>query len=72
MRFAKYLDHPKKSNHVLCLVATAKNTYRNRQDDFLVSSKVSNVAVQRDTLLGSSSLAHGQGDAQNGIGTKLG
>lgn len=46
--------------------------HRDREDDFIVASQVSDVAVERNALLRCASLAHSQGDAQDGIGTKLG
>lgn len=46
--------------------------YRDREDDFGVASQVGDVAVERNALLCCASLAHSQGDAQDGISTKLG
>lgn len=47
-------------------------THRNREDQVWVPGQVCNVPVERDPLLRRASLAHGQGDAQDGIGPKLG
>lgn len=47
-------------------------TYRNWEDEVWVPSKICNVSVEWDPLLGCSSLAHSQGYAQDGIGPKLG
>ena len=49
----------------------SKRAYRNWQDDFWVSSEVSDVAVQRHALLCRPGLAHGQRDPQDGVGTEL-
>lgn len=46
-------------------------TYRNRKDDVFVSRQVSNVAVERNTLLCCSSLAYSQRNTQDCVGTKL-
>lgn len=47
-------------------------TYGDRQDDFGVARQVGDVAVERNTFLCCAGLAHSQGDAQDGISTKLG
>lgn len=46
-------------------------TYRNRKDDVFVSRQVSDVTVQRNTLLCCTSLAYGQRHTKDGVGTKL-
>lgn len=48
-----------------------RRAYRNRENDFLVASQISNVAVEGDALLCCTSLAHSQGHAQDGVGTEL-
>lgn len=45
--------------------------HRHRQDDLLVSCEVCNVTIQGDVLLSCASFANRQGNAQNGIGSKL-
>lgn len=50
---------------------SSQDTDRHREDDIGVASQVSNVAVERNALLCCTSLAHSQGDAQDGISTKL-
>lgn len=47
------------------------DTHRDRKDDISVASKISNVAVEGHALLCCTSLAHSQGDAKDGISTKL-
>lgn len=47
-------------------------THRDREDQVRVPGEVRDVPVERDPLLCCASLAHGQGDAQDGIGPKLG
>lgn len=47
------------------------HAYRHWEDDLWISSKVSNVAVEWDALLCSTSLAHSQGHTQDGICTKF-
>lgn len=49
-----------------------RSAYRDRKDDLRVASQVGDVAVERDALLCCAGLAHSQGDAQDGISTKLG
>lgn len=51
--------------------AYAPPTHRNRKYDFFVSGEVSDVAVERNSLLCCSSLTDGQRHAQNGVSTKL-
>lgn len=46
-------------------------THRNRQDQFSVSCKISDVTVQGDTFLCCASFANGQWYTQNSIGPKL-
>lgn len=46
--------------------------YGDGEDDFGVASQVGDVAVEGNALLCCASLAHSQGDAQDGISTKLG
>lgn len=50
---------------------TCGHAYGNRKNDFGVASQISNVAVEGDALLRCTSLAHSQGHAQDGIGTKF-
>lgn len=45
--------------------------HRDREDDFRVTSQVSDVAVQWHALLCCTSLAHSQGDTKDGVSTKL-
>lgn len=47
------------------------HAYRHWEDDLWISSKVSDVAVEWDTLLCSTSLAHSQGHTQDGISTEF-
>ncbi len=47
------------------------HAHRDREDDLRVASQVSDVAVKGNALLCCTSLAHSQGDAQDGISTKL-
>lgn len=47
-------------------------THRDREDQVRVPGEVCDVPVERDPLLRCTSLAHGKGDAQDGIGPKLG
>ena len=47
------------------------HAHRDREDDFRVASEVSNVAVEGNALLCCTSLAHSQGDTQDGISTEL-
>ena len=47
-------------------------THRDWEDQVWVPSKICNVSVEWDPLLSCSSLAHGQGHSQDGIGPKLG
>ena len=47
------------------------HTHRNRKDNVLVSSKIGNMAVERDAFLCCPGLADGQGHAQDGVRTKL-
>lgn len=47
------------------------HAYRHWEDDLWISSKVSDVAVEWDTLLCGTSLAHSQGHAQDGISTEF-
>lgn len=45
--------------------------YGDREDDFWVASEISYVAVEGNAFLCSTSLAHSQGHAQDGICTEL-
>lgn len=47
------------------------HAYWDREDDFRVASQLSDVAVEGYALLCCTSLAHSQGDSQDGISTKL-
>ena len=44
---------------------------RDRHHDLLDAGKIGNVLVQGDSLVSSSGLAHGHGDAKDGVGAKL-
>lgn len=48
-----------------------RRAYRNRENDFMVASQISNVAVEGDALLCCTGLAHSQGHAQDGVSTKF-
>lgn len=43
-----------------------------KNERLLGSGKVGDVSVERDTLLGRTSLSNGQGDTEDGVGTELG
>lgn len=47
------------------------HAHRDREDDFRVSSQVSNVAEEGNAFLCRTSLAHSQGDTQDGISSEL-
>lgn len=47
------------------------HSHRDGEDDFRVASQVGDVAVEGNAFLSCTSLAHSQGDAQDGISTKL-
>lgn len=47
------------------------HAYRHWEDDFWISSKVSDVAIEWDALLCSTSLAHSQGHTQDGISAEF-
>lgn len=46
-------------------------SYGDGEDHMFVASQVGDVAVQGNALLCCASLAHSQGDAQDGVSTKL-
>lgn len=55
----------------VCCPLSHYRAHRDWEDDFGVASEVSNMAIQGNTLLCCTSLAHSQGDAQDSISTKL-
>lgn len=55
----------------VCKNGMLAETHRNWEDQVLVSSQISNMTVQRDVFLRSTSFAYGQRYSKNRIGPKL-